>query len=119
MPQISIEYSSNLGDAFDPRGFAAQVHALVVASVDTELASCKTRLIELEDVLIGDGSPGNAMIHVDLRILSGRSEAQKQQLGREVMAALGEAVRHPGGLKLQLTVEVRELDRANYHKRLV
>ena len=118
MPQISIEYSSNLRGAFDARGFALRVHALIVAAVDTQLANCKTRLIELSDAVIGDGSPDNAMVHVDLRILSGRSEEQKQQLGQAAMAALEEAVRETDGLKLQLTLQVRELDRANYHKKV-
>lgn len=119
MPQLAIEYSSNLAGAFDARGFALHMHALVVATVDTGLHNCKTRLIELGHVVIGDGSPDHAMIHVDLRILSGRSEAQKQALGQAVLAALQEAVSDLRTLKLQLTVEVRDLDRANYHKKVL
>ena len=59
------------------------------------------------------------MIHVDIRILSGRPDAQKRRLGEAVMSALESAVRKLPQLKLQLTVEVRDLDRDNYHKRLV
>jgi 5-carboxymethyl-2-hydroxymuconate isomerase len=115
MPQISIEFSANIAATFDARKFADEVHKLLVAIVETELASCKTRLIELGEVVIGDGSDANAMIHVDLRILSGRTLAQKRQLGEAVLAALA-AVAKPDGLDLQLTVEVRDLDRDNYHK---
>jgi len=118
MPQIRIEYSGNIGSGFDARGFAGRVHQLVAATVDTELGNCKTRLVELSDYLIGDGSHDHAMIHVDLRILSGRPQSQKEQLGQSVLAALEEAV-SKSHLRLQLTVEVRELDRENYHKRLI
>ncbi|HEX8256390.1 MAG TPA: hypothetical protein VF589_02045 [Allosphingosinicella sp.] len=116
MPQISIEYSANIAATFDARRFTGEAHKLLVAMVETELASCKTRLIELRDVVIGDGSDANAMVHVDLRILSGRTPAQKRQLGEAVMAALAAAVARPEGLDLQLTVEVRDLDRDHYHK---
>ena len=117
MPQITIEYSANLVTAFEARRFARRVHDHVVATIDTQLASCKTRLIELQETVIGDGSNTNAMIHVDLRILSGRSAEQKRLLGERVMAELGNAVAKPDHLNLQLTVEVRDLDRENYHKR--
>jgi 5-carboxymethyl-2-hydroxymuconate isomerase len=117
VPQITIEYSANLGTAFQARSFARRVHDHVVATIDTQLASCKTRLVELQETVIGDGSNDNAMIHVDLRILSGRSAEQKRQLGESVMAELGDAVGKPAHLNLQLTVEIRDLDRDHYHKR--
>jgi 5-carboxymethyl-2-hydroxymuconate isomerase len=115
VPQIRIEYSANL-TGFDARAFARRVHDHVVATIDTQLANCKTRLVKLDDVVIGDGAETNAMIHVDLRILSGRSGDEKRRLGERVMAELGAAA-DPAGLDLQLTLEVRELDSANYHKK--
>jgi 5-carboxymethyl-2-hydroxymuconate isomerase len=118
VPQISIEYSANLS-GFDARAFARRVHDHVVATIDTQLANCKTRLVKLDDVVIGDGAETNAMIHVDLRILSGRSDDEKRRLGERVMAELGAAAADPAGLDLQLTVEVRDLDSANYHKKRV
>ena len=118
MPQITIEYSGNIGTGFDAPAFAATVHALLVEHADAALFNCKTRLIEHQRFLIGDGSPANAMIHVDLRILPGRSDAQKRALGEAVIAELEKAV-ETKGLDLQLTTEVRELDAANYHKRRV
>ena len=115
MPQISIEYSGNAGAIFEPESFASRVHEHVVSIAKAELRSCKTRLIEHRTV-IGDGSHRNAMIHVDIRLLRGRSDEQKQRLGKAVPATLEEMV-PPGDVDLQLTVEVRELDSGNYHKR--
>jgi len=116
VPQIRIEYSSNLAAAFDARAFALRLHDLLPGLVGTELRSCKTRLVELDRFVIGDGSADQAMVHLDLRILSGRTDEQKRALGEAAMAALAQAVRKPESLNLQLTVEVRELDRDNYHK---
>ena len=118
MPQIAIEYSGNLGDAFDARALAGEVHRLIAATIDTDVGNCKTRLVGLRDYLIADGSPEEAMVHVDLRILSGRTDAQKKALGEAVLAAaLASIGEH--ALRIQVTVEVRELDRANYHKQVL
>ncbi len=119
MPQITIEYSGNLEHAFAARDLARSIHERLPALIDTQLASCKTRLVMHEDMLIGDGSDDNAMIHVDLRILPGRSNDQKLKLGEAVMAMLESSVRKPPQMKLQLTVEVRDLERDHYRKRLL
>lgn len=117
MPQITIEYSANAASAFDARAYALRIHDLLVEHVETELPSCKTRLIQHPVTVIGDGGTSNGMIHVDLRILSGRTAEQKKRLGETAFAALEAAVRKQDNLDLQLTLEVRELDRENYYKR--
>ena len=118
MPQITLEYSANLDEAFDARALALRVHEALVAHADAQPGACKTRLVRHEAVVIGDGGTGEAMVHLDLRILTGRSDAQKQALGEAAIALLEAAIRPPAGVRAQLTCEVRELDRANYHKRL-
>ena len=70
--------------------------------------------------LIGRGDRGaedHAMIHVYLRILSGRADEQKTKLGEAVLAAAVAATDKPPHLMLQITVEIGELDRDHYHKR--
>jgi 5-carboxymethyl-2-hydroxymuconate isomerase len=84
VPQITIEYSGNLGAHFRARPFARRVHDHVVATIDTDLIACKTRLVE----------------H-----------------GETVLEELELAVDKPEGLDVQLTVEIRDLDRDNYHKK--
>jgi len=119
VPQIAIEYSANLAADFDAPALALRIHGLIGPTIDTELGNCKTRLREIERWAIGDGSPDLAMLHVDLRILSGRTAEQKTRLGEAVLGAASEALGAPKGLKVQLTVEVRDLDRDHYHKRLI
>ena len=118
MPQISIEYSDNIGSRFDARALAGAVHRLLVEHADAQLPNCKTRLIE-QRTFIGDGSAASGMVHIDLRILPGRTEEQKRRLGEAAIAALEEAAGAVELPDLQLTVEVRELDGSNYHKRRI
>ena len=119
MPQIKVEYSAGLGAGFDARAFARNMHDIVVEIAGADLGSCKTRLVPLDDHVIGDGAADEAMIHVDLRILTGRTDDQKTRLGEAVLAAAVAAVDKPPHVQLQITVEVRELDRAHYHKRVL
>ncbi|QDP18545.1 5-carboxymethyl-2-hydroxymuconate Delta-isomerase [Sphingomonas xanthus] len=116
MPQASVEYSSNVAELFDVHGFTQVLHAELVELTDTDLQSCKTRLIELNDVVIGDGSPNNAMVHVDIGIFSGRPPQQKTDLGKSVLAAAMSFLREWQGGNLQVTVAVNDLDIDNYHK---
>lgn len=116
MPQIAIEYSANLRGAFDPRALALRIHEIVTSTIDTELLSCKTRIVEHGETVIGDGAVGHAMLHLDIRILSGRSVGEKGRLADAAHAAADAAVTKPDGLLLQVTAEVRDLDSDNYRK---
>ena len=118
MPQVEIEYSANLDDAFDAEGFARAVHAALVEHAGADLLNCKTRLSPLAHHLIGDGAAERAMVHADLRILPGRSEAQKRALGEAVLASLEAAASGATGFDIQLTVEVRELGALYFKRRL-
>jgi len=116
VPQITVEWSGNFA-AFDAGTFARHIHLRLGEHADAALANCKTRLVRHDAFLVSDGDPAGAFIHVDLRILPGRSAQQKQSLGAAVLTDLEQAVAHAAGFDLQLTVEVRELDGDNYHKR--
>ncbi len=119
MPQITIDYSGNLGSGFDPRELARRIHEDAVTIIDTELVSCKTRIREITNFVIGNGGPNQAMIHVELGILHGRTDQQKRQLADAVLDAAGEFIEKSAHMDLQLTVEVRNLDREHYYTRLI
>ncbi len=119
MPQITVEYSQVLGDAFDRRAFALALHALAAPMIGSRLSSFKTRFYAIDGGVIGDGADGHAMVHVDFRLLSGRPPALKRQLGEAVLALARAQVAPQAGLDIQVTVEIRDLDRPHYHKAVV
>ncbi|RJL26520.1 5-carboxymethyl-2-hydroxymuconate Delta-isomerase [Bailinhaonella thermotolerans] len=116
MPQIIVEYSAALADVFDRRGFALAVHAQAPAMLGND--GYKTRFRPLDDVVIGDGAAENAMAHVEMGILSGRDAETRKRLSALVLDLLGEHLRPPAHLRVQLTVEIREMDRDTYGKRV-
>lgn len=119
MPQITVEYSQSLAAAFDRRAFALALHAVAPELIGSARASFKTRFYAIDEAVIGDGDPAHAMVHVDFRLLSGRPPELKRRLGEAVLDLAGRFVRPVAGLDIQVTVEVRDLDRPHYHKLVV
>lgn len=115
MPQIRIEQSARLAGRYDARALALAIHRAAVEIIGTTLESCKTAVVTFEETIIADGAPDNALFHIDFRGLSGRTAAQKQALGERLLELAQQAL--PRDLRqVQITVEVHDLDRDNYHK---
>ncbi|NEA35338.1 isomerase [Streptomyces sp. SID13031] len=117
MPQITVEYSETLTDAFDRRGFALRLHPAAAELIGSALPGFKTRFHPITEAAIGTGDAHEAMIHVDLAILPGRAPATKARLGDLTLEILRNHLNPTGALNTQLTVEVRDL--ATYHKQLL
>ncbi|ALO07851.1 Isomerase [Streptomyces venezuelae] len=110
MPQITVDYSAPL----HRRGFARALHPLIVEIVDTELDACKTRFREIEELIVGDGSTYDVIVHVEIALLSGRTDAVKARLSEAVLDLLPKHLTGADGVRL--SVEVRDLE-SSYRKR--
>ncbi|MEU0878616.1 hypothetical protein ABZ345_08475 [Lentzea sp. NPDC005914] len=118
MPQITVEYSGELSDAFDRRAFALALHQTLSPLVSSDVAAFKTRFRQIEESVIGEGVPG-AMIHVRVGLLSGRPAELKQEVGRVSIGLVREHLKPVEGLPTQLTLEVHDMDREQYQKIVV
>ncbi|MFI6099343.1 5-carboxymethyl-2-hydroxymuconate Delta-isomerase [Lentzea sp. NPDC051213] len=117
MPQITVEYSAEVREAFDRRAFALALHQALSPLVDAEVAAFKTRFRQIEESVIGDGSPA-AMVHIRIGLLSGRAAELKQEAGRTGIELAQQHFKPVDGLTTQLTLEVYDLDREQYQKRV-
>ncbi|MFD7260139.1 5-carboxymethyl-2-hydroxymuconate Delta-isomerase [Streptomyces sp. NPDC059874] len=88
MPHITIDYSANLSDVFARRPFALALHSLTAKVAGGSVADCKTRFRRLEEVYVADGAPENALVHVQLGLLAGRTETVKAELSAAVLDLL-------------------------------
>ncbi|MCX4626098.1 isomerase [Streptomyces sp. NBC_01443] len=113
MPQITVDYSASLSDAFDRRGFADALHPLTARIADTPVDTCKTRFRRAEETFVADGAPEHALVHVELALLPGRTDEVKAELSRAVLELVrtytGSAV--PGAV-VHWSVDVTELGAA-------
>ncbi|WKX69233.1 5-carboxymethyl-2-hydroxymuconate Delta-isomerase [Streptomyces sp. XD-27] len=119
MPHIVVDYSDPLSAAFDRRAFGLALHPLVADLLEAPIDTCKTRFRRIEEAFIADGSPDQAMVHIELAILSGRTPEAKRELSRAVLDLARNHVPVPAGATLTLTVDVTELDRECYSKQVV
>ncbi|MEV7008415.1 hypothetical protein [Streptosporangium sp. NPDC051022] len=117
MPQIIIEYSASLAEAFDRRGFALALHPAAAELIGSALADFKTRFRVVTEAVLGNGAATEAMVHVDLAILPGRCPEVKARLGDLTLAMLCDHIKPGRGLNTQVTVEVRDI--GSYHKHVL
>ncbi|UQX04408.1 isomerase [Streptomyces sp. RerS4] len=113
MPQITVDYSTSLAEAFDRRAFAAALHRLTAEAVDTPLDTCKTRFrrIAREETYVADGAPEHAVVHVDVALLPGRTPEVKARLSEAVLELL-RAHTASAGLTVHASVDVPDLGAA-------
>ncbi|MFC9246514.1 5-carboxymethyl-2-hydroxymuconate Delta-isomerase [Streptomyces sp. NPDC057136] len=110
MPQITVDYSAELDDTFDRRGFALALHPLVAETVTTKIPNCKTRFRRVEESFVGDAPDGDAIVHISIGLLSGRTSETKARLTESVLELLAGYLKTADDLVVHASAETRELD---------
>ncbi|MET8243354.1 5-carboxymethyl-2-hydroxymuconate Delta-isomerase [Streptomyces sp. NPDC005202] len=110
MPQITVDYSEQLADAFDRRGFAQALHTATAEIAAAKPPACKTQFRRTEDATVGPDTGGHAIVHVTIGLLAGRTDETKARLTEEALELLRQYVKPAEGLALHASAEVRELD---------
>jgi 5-carboxymethyl-2-hydroxymuconate isomerase len=115
MPHLTLEYTSNL-----PRDIAAQelfgrLHRILADVGGIDIRNCKSRAVGRDAFLVGDGRDEAGYVHLDVRILEGRTPAVKQEVGRQILHALRDAYRADAS-EMQVTVEIRDMPKDHYFK---
>ena len=116
MPQLKFEYSDNIKSEVNFQHVLSHVHQLLAQTISCNIEDCKSRIIRLDDFFIGQGEKENAMIHLEVNILEGRSNELKHDLGQKLVAMLNSFFSDVEGMNLQITVEIKDIIKNNYHK---
>ena len=117
MPHITVEYSANILDDVDIKNLLSQVNKFLAGTGLFNLNDIKSRAIEHDMYVIGDGDSARAFVTVNVCILSGRDERVKKQLSDGVLKLLETSF--PKTLaeqKASLTVQISEIDKDSYGK---
>ncbi|HEX5393992.1 MAG TPA: 5-carboxymethyl-2-hydroxymuconate Delta-isomerase [Rhodocyclaceae bacterium] len=117
MPHLTIEYTSNI-QGFNASETLAAMNAILIASGECEEVDVKSRTLRLDDFQIGgNAATARGFVHGELALLSGRSAETKKRLSDELMRGLQKLAEHwSKDLHIQLSVEIRDMDRASYGK---
>ena len=117
MPQLVLEYSANITQKVDNTVILAEIAAIVSAAGEIPVQNFKSRLIRREEYLVGNGEAKDAFVHLEAGIFSGRNLDVKKRIGEDCIEYLEEYFSPSAGeLSLQITVEIREMEKEAYFK---
>ncbi|WP_027014752.1 5-carboxymethyl-2-hydroxymuconate Delta-isomerase [Comamonas composti] len=116
MPHLYVEYTDNLA-GLPGRELLTALNAVVCAhpSIQDE-ADVKARLLRISDFEIGTSPANRGFVHVQLRLLAGRSDAAKKELSDAMAEVLHRLTPQPAGIMVQLSVEIADMDKPCYYK---
>ncbi|MBW1604535.1 isomerase [Streptomyces sp. JJ66] len=114
MPQITIDYAAPLAASFDRHAFGLELHAITECTIGASVAACKTRFRRIEESVIADGDGSVDMVHIEVAVLSGRTQDAKTELARAVLDLARDRVRPAPGRRLDLSVHIADMDRQVY-----
>ena len=111
MPHVIVEYSANIEAEISPQRLVEEIHQAAIASGVAEPVAVRTRLKRREHYRVGDGSPQNAFVHIDIRARKGRSLEQKKAVVQAIYDQASKTLDVVFRARpLALTVEIHEID---------
>ena len=77
--------------------------------------NCKARAIKFKNFCIGSDNKKEGFVHLEINILKGRTEKIKNQICQESLIIIKSYFQRIKGLDhIQFSLEIREMQRANY-----
>jgi len=117
MPQITLDYTNNLNPDINFEILFSEIHQKLNEVAGIKIGNCKSRAIKLDNYFIAAGEDKNAFVHIDVRMLSGRTIEIKKKLGEEILLIIKRYFsKFVEKFDLQITVEIQDIERAFYFK---
>jgi 5-carboxymethyl-2-hydroxymuconate isomerase len=113
MPHCIIEYSQNLAQEISPEDWLEAVFDACVESKLFDIRDIKVRAAPFKYFV--SGGDEDAFVHVDVKILSGRTSEQKDQLADLVIAKLTSF----GSELVSYSVDIIDMERQHYRKQVL
>ena len=111
MPHVIVEYSASIEAEITPQRLVEEIHTAAITSGIAEPVAVRTRLVRRDDYRVGDGSPENAFVHIDIRARKGRTLEQKKHAVQTIYDQANKTLEPVfQGRPLALTVEIHEID---------
>ena len=117
MPHIRLEYTANVAQ---PPAFGQlflELHRTLNSVAGIDINNCKSRAVRLEEYLIAQAEDTKAFVHLDVSFLEGHSDEVRREIGaRFLESARRSFATAIAGQDLQISVEIRDIDRKFYFK---
>ncbi|OAL80899.1 5-carboxymethyl-2-hydroxymuconate isomerase [Acinetobacter sp. SFB] len=119
MPHIHLEYSDNIQNLEPKPILLALNQAMVDGAYVGSANEVKSRAICQHDYVIGVGDASQAYVHAKVSLLSGRSVEVQQEISQLLLTTLEQHLPGQNQVSLQICVEILEMPKATYTKKIV
>jgi 5-carboxymethyl-2-hydroxymuconate isomerase len=120
LPQIVIEYSPNITDDADSGTLLRELSAIAAAAGEIPIEQFKSRVVRREEYSAGTGGDRDAFVQLEVGVFSGKPPEVKRRIGEDCLEYLEEYYSGLAGeLSLQITVEIREMEKESYFKTVI
>ncbi|KEQ16985.1 5-carboxymethyl-2-hydroxymuconate Delta-isomerase [Endozoicomonas numazuensis] len=113
MPHCIIEYSADIEQKYSIKELVSGIHQGALESGLFRAEDIKSRAFPCE--YFQTAAPDQSFVHVTVRIMKGRTPAQKKGLSQKVLSAAEQIIPDVN----ILTVEILDIDTDSYSKRVV
>ncbi|MDY6480900.1 5-carboxymethyl-2-hydroxymuconate Delta-isomerase [Acinetobacter faecalis] len=119
MPHIHLEYSDNIENLEVKPLLISLNQALIQGGYAQAGLDIKSRAICQTDYVIGDNEQNQAYMHLKLSLLTGRSAELRKEIAEKLLEVLCEKAPKQSNVTVQFCVEVLEMQRDIYAKKIV
>ena len=113
MPHISLEYTENIqtiikSDLFD------KLITIIIQAAEVKYENCKSRSVTIKDYYIGSKKNNEGFVHLEIKILEGRTEKIKNKIAQKSLKTLKSYFKNTKVHNIQYSVEIQEMKQGNY-----
>jgi 5-carboxymethyl-2-hydroxymuconate isomerase len=119
MPHIHLEYSDNIENLETKPILLALNKALVEGAYVGSANDIKSRAIRQQDYVIGLRDDSQAYVHAKVSLLTGRSVELQQAISQLLLTTLEQHLPQQSQVKLQICVEILEMQKTTYSKKII
>jgi 5-carboxymethyl-2-hydroxymuconate isomerase len=112
MPHVKLEYTENVEWNNPIQDIFHKLQTVLVQHARVKPENCKSRAIELKDFHCAGKSHSGGFIHLEISLLSGRTEEVKTNIGKECSRIVQSFIENTP--EIQVSVELRDMDRNGY-----
>ena len=112
MPHVKLEYTENVQWKNPIQDIFSKLQTVLIQHARVKPKNCKSRAMELKDFYCAGKSHSGGFIHLEISLLSGRTEEVKTNIGKECSRIIQSLIENIADI--QVSVELRDMDRNGY-----
>jgi 5-carboxymethyl-2-hydroxymuconate isomerase len=117
MPHLWLEFSDNVTQPVSFDELFSRLHEAVACTAGVPVEACKSRATARSTFRVGEGRRDQAFVHLGIGLLAGRPPEEHREITAACLEVLAVAYAPSlQALDLQITVEVRGMERESYQK---